>query len=275
MTPFNYVKKYHSMWTLDFVPSGPANYILYGWVPVLTPVYQYLNARYKNKAGKSPSERMDFKNHLLGFFKARAKQADSGIVYTKGEGYDLLCSLYPVHDFPKSNFMACMCCKGSPEMLFDFIQFIGYWRAYQYHILGKTDVAPVWDIVDKYLGVDCNGFVGHYLNTVYAGVKAGPSTPEKYFRTGGKFRQSPMDFHPEDVLVFGDFGHVAIIDSVASRASNLAKVFVCESRGKDAGGPQGNWFDIEHQHDKKGSPVPGKFKIRGKDLDSVVRVKGT
>jgi hypothetical protein len=51
MTPFNYVKKYHSMWTLDFVPSGPANYILYGWVPVLTPVYQYLNAPVQEQGG--------------------------------------------------------------------------------------------------------------------------------------------------------------------------------------------------------------------------------
>ena len=85
MTPSEYVVRYHHVWTPLFRESGDGTE-LYGSGGVLTPVLQYCNLRYTNKAGKRPSERLEFKDHLLQFFGARRSESKSGITYSKGEG---------------------------------------------------------------------------------------------------------------------------------------------------------------------------------------------
>ncbi len=266
MMPMDYVLKYHHLWAVDFKPKAGGSG-LQGSTAYMTPVLQYLNLRYTNHAGKTPSERLAFKDHLLGFFKARAGESGSGVTYASTAGYSLSCSSHPVKDFPKSAFMACFSGKGSPERLWSMIQLISYWRAYKTHIEGKGGVAQVAEIVDKYLGVDCNGFIGNFLRAKYAGVKVGPSTKERDFRNGAVFRSAPPELRAQDVLVFTGFHHVSIIDRVLSASSKEAQCMICESRGKDYGGPQMNVYTIKH--------ASGKFWMRGESLDAIVKVKGT
>jgi hypothetical protein len=265
MVPMEYVLKYHHLWAVDFQPKSGGG--LQGGGAYMTPVLQYSNLKYTNAAGKTPSERLDFKDHLLGFFKARAAQAGSGVTYAKEAGYSLSCSPHPVRDFPKAAIMASFSGKGSPEMLWSMSQLISYWRAYKTHIEGKSGVAMVAEIVDKYLGADCNGFVGNFLRAKYAGIKVGPSTPEGNFRTGGVYRKSPTELRAEDVIVFSGLHHVSIIDRVISATSSEARCIICESRGKDHGGPQLNAYTITFSS--------GAFKMRGETLNAIVKVKGT
>jgi hypothetical protein len=262
----DYVLKYHHLWAVDFKPSATGS-PLRGAGAFATPVLRYSNLKYTNAAGKTPSERLAFKDHLLGFFKQRAAESGSGVTYAKEGGYTLSCSSYPVRDFPKSSFMASFSGKGSPETLWSMIQLISYWRAYKAHVEGNMGVAMVSEIVDKYLGADCNGFVGNFLRAKFAGVKVGPSTPESNFRTGGVYRKSPTELRAEDVIVFGGFHHVAIIDRVISTTSSEAQCVICESRSKAHGGPQLNYFPIKF--------ASGNFSMRGETLNSIVKVKGT
>lgn len=266
MVPTDYVLKYHHLWAADFKPKSGGSGLQSSGAYV-TPVLQYSNLKYTNAAGKSPSERLAFKDHLLGCFKARAGEAGSGVTYTKEGGYTLSCSAYPVTEFSKASFMASFSGKASPDKLWKMIQLISYWRAYRVHVEKKTGVAVVAEIVDKYLGVDCNGFVGNFLRDKFAGVKVGPSTPESDFRTGGVYRTSPTELRAEDVIVFGGFHHVAIIDRVVSANSSEAGCIICESRSKAHGGPQLNYFPIKFS--------AGKFSMRGETLNSIVKVKGT
>ncbi|MEW5975791.1 MAG: hypothetical protein AB1898_08290 [Acidobacteriota bacterium] len=270
-----YVKQYHNLWTPEFLLSGAQ---LKSAGALWTPVYQYLNAKYKNKAGKTPSERLEYKDHLLGFFKARAGEAGSGVTYSEGGGYNLA-SFYPVHEFPKSSFMASFSGKGSPQMLSDIIQLISYWRSYK-KLKQGVNVSPVAEIADKYLGVDCNGFVGHYLRTKFAGVSVKPSTTEKSFSQSGPRRGYAIEIQADDVLVFDGFHHVAVVNSVAKKTPEWAECMVCESRSKDNGGPQANVWRIEVKKSTAGL-MSGYFMLKHlngsvrEDLHSIVRVWGT
>jgi hypothetical protein len=188
-------------------------------------------------------------------------------LYSKGEGYSLTNSGYPIYEFPKSAFMACFSGKASPARLCAMSQLISYWRGYKILKEGK-DIGTVAEVVDKYLGVDCNGFIGNYLREKYAGITVGPSSTEYTFKVEGVQRASPMDFRADDVIVFDGFHHVAIIDSVSERTKDHATCLVCESRSKDHGGPQMRWYNL---HAKK-----GKYGINGRDdIDCVVKIKGT
>jgi len=275
LTPFLYVKKYHQLWTPQFMPwFTDAGF--YGVGAIQTPVKEYCNLKYKNAAGNTPSERLALKDALLRFFKARAKEDDSGISYNKGDGYSLSASLTvkPIYDFPRRSFMSCFSGKGSPEMLGDMIQLIAYWRYWRINKDNKS-VVPVPFIVSDYLGVDCNGFVGHYLRAKYAGNSLGPSDKEyTYHARGKKTRRTRFqDIRPDDVIVFEGYHHVAIVQEVVDWGEDWAVVELCESRSKNHGGPQWSYEEINWKKDKHGKTVVGTFHMRGEDLASISDVR--
>jgi hypothetical protein len=275
LTPFQYVKKYHNLWTPQFIPwFTDAGF--YGVGAIQTPVKEYCNSRYTNKAGKSPSERFEFKDSLLRFFKKRAQEADSGVLYTKGDGYCLssAVTIKPIYDFERRFFMEAFAGKASPEKLDDMIQLISYWHRYQVAVENKT-LLPVPVIVSSYLGVDCNGFIGNYLKAKYAGCSLGPSDTERTYHNRGskgrrkKFREIRMD----DVIVFSGFGHVALVQDVIDWGDDWAVVEICESRSKTEGGPQWSIEEINWQKNSKGQPKEGHFRMRGRDLESISDVR--
>jgi hypothetical protein len=274
LNPFLYVKRYHELWTPQFM-SWFNDGGFYGVGAIHTPVKEYCNNRYTNAAGNTPSERLKFKDALLRFFKARAKEDDTGINYAKGDGFSLSSSytVKPIYDFPSASFMASFCGKSSPEALGDMIQFISYWRYWQINKKNKS-VAPMPFIVSDYLGVDCNGFIGNYLRAKYAGNSLGPSSTEyTYHRKGKKTRRTRFrDIRMDDVIVFSGYHHVAIIQELIDWGEDWAVVEVCESRSKNHGGPQ--WSNEEITWQKKyGKEQPGKFRMRGENLASISDVR--
>jgi hypothetical protein len=109
-----------------------------------------LNAKYKDNSGKRPSERLECKDHLLGFLKNRAGRSASGIGYSKADGCHLTGPTSPVQDFPQCAFMACFSGRGLPQMLAGMIQLISYWRSHRRPREGVS-VGPVSEIPDKCL----------------------------------------------------------------------------------------------------------------------------
>lgn len=274
-TPFLYMKQYHELWTPQFIPwFTDAGF--YGIGAIQTPVKEYCNARYTNKAGKTPSERREFKDTLLRFFKKMAKEPGSGVSYSKGDGYSLSPSvtMKPIYDFPRAQFNYGVCGKASPEKLADMIQFIAYWRRHMTDVEGKT-VPAVPTIVSSYLGADCNGFIGNYLQSKYKGCSLGPSNTEKTYHNRSKsYRRNRLrDVRMDDVIVFGDFGHVAIVQEVYDWGDDWAVVEVCESRSKNHGGPQWSIEEITVKKDKFGKLKPGQYEMRGEDLASISEVR--
>ena len=274
LTPFQYVKRYHQLWSPDFVPwLTPAGY--YGIGAIQTPAKEYCNLRYTNKAGKTPKERTDFKDALLRFFKERAKEPGSGVSYDKGDGYSLsgAVTVKPIHDFKKASFMSCFGGKASPELLGDMIQLISYWRYWQTAKLGKT-VATLPAIVESYLGVDCNGFIGNYLQAKYKGNSLGPSSTEYTYHVKGKHtrRTKLSEIRMDDVIVWEGYGHVTIVQEVIDHGDDWAVVEICESRGKKEGGAQWAIDEITWQT-KGGKPQPGSFRMRGQNIASISDVR--
>ena len=175
-------------------------------------------------AGNTPSERLSLKDALLRFFKDRAKEDDSGISYSKGDGYSLGGShtVKPIYDFLRRDFMTSFCGKASPEMLGDMIQLIAYWRYWRINKDNKS-VVPVPFIVSDYLGVDCNGFIGNYLQTKYAGNSLGPSSTEYTYHSKGKKtrRKRFQDIRMDDVIVFEGYHHVSLVQELVDLGRRL------------------------------------------------------
>lgn len=120
---------------------------------------------------------------------------------------------------------------------------------------------------DKYLGLDCNGFVGNYVQRARLS-NLGPSNyPSEYFsRYRRNMRKTLNDICAGDILVWANFQHIAIIDTVF-QLEPATRVNVCQST---AGGPQQGWFSLTGNKPSNGlymlSPsgiVGGYFYVLG------------
>ncbi|HLK65301.1 MAG TPA: hypothetical protein VKU19_17800 [Bryobacteraceae bacterium] len=139
----------------------------------------------------------------------------------------------------------CFLGKGSPEACQVVLQLAHHW--------GLTDEAHLQDYVDKWLGVDCNGFVGNYLFHV---VQENPWTD-----IGVQY----WDYGP-DVTIDGYFDHrkpylTAWEQMVAGKSYLMGKVkdgvIVQGGGGADTAGH----IVITQPNDRAGRPG-GKFAIR-------------
>ena len=107
-------------------------------------------------------------------------------------------------------------------------------------------------ISDAFLGLDCNGFVGNWLQTCDHALKLGPQNgPRQVYNQCKQTRTSLDDIEDADVIVWANFSHIATIDTEAGAGS--PKFNVCQSAG---GGPRINEYTISVKS-------PGKFQLSG------------
>lgn len=268
MTAADYVKEYHNITVPKFTQQD-SQWPLFGGGFLATPVTEYSNTRHAMYSGKTFKERWDFYEELIRFFKARAKEKDSGISW--GSGPNIICSWLPMHGFRRKDMQDSIEGKASPAILTQMIQLISYWVSHQSLIKGET-MSTVPQYVNDYIGVDCNGFAGNYLKSKYPNVKCKHSTPEEQYlvwgKYGGEIRKSPADLAADDVIVFD--GHIAVISKVVLATAKEALVEISESRTRrmKKGGPQTNSWWIRQKS--------GVFELVDRDLEvkGICRIKG-
>lgn len=311
MTPTQYVRSYHNLWSPEYV-EWYDNGGIYGWNAVSTPVREYLNTKYNNYAGLTPHERNRFKDYLIyDFIATVGKKAGSGLSLDglSGKGailpstkVSLTNTVRELYDYPVSDLATCMVGKGTPEQVEGAIQILAFWRGYMTVVKDdddvdltvkvkdkKTgavlkkyekefDVLPLPRLVEQFLGMDCNGLVGNYLRQKYPSISYGPNTTEVEFSKAKTKRKTPSDLHSDDVIVFkgagGNIHHVAVIDSVVWRGDDYALIILAESRTgqQKHGGPQYDYWTIEQVKDKHGKAKEGEFIFPGRP-ESTSRVQ--
>ena len=107
---------------------------------------------------------------------------------------------------------------------------------------------------DKYLGLDCNGFVGNYLKRTKL-IKFDPNDyhPKDYYTHAKGVRKSLKAVSDGDLLVWANFQHIAIIDGFGSGGEYSThggySVNVYQST---SGGPQESWHELMGDNAKNG-----------------------
>jgi hypothetical protein len=99
--------------------------------------------------------------------------------------------------------------KGSPQDIAYALHLVAHYQLYDKHLDAKLGVKKY---CDTYMGLDCNGFVGNYARAT--GSTLTPSTYIGEFAKEPDRRTKLEDVKPNDVLVWPDYGHIAIIDSI-------------------------------------------------------------
>jgi hypothetical protein len=147
-----------------------------------------------------------------------------------------------------------------------FVAAYGKTQAEPYKTCAKilaTDTTPSWvlqQFCDKYMGLDCNGFVGNFVAKADHALKlkANSSIQHGFFhRKGNKLRTSADEVRAKDLIIWSNFQHIAAIDDSLSGG-----FLVCQST---AGGPQAshNGF-VYHPKQKLFSIEPSPVRFVGK-----------
>ncbi len=101
--------------------------------------------------------------------------------------------------------------KGSPEEIANALHLIAKYKLFDKKF--ATDpAAGVRDYCDKYIGLDCNGFVGNYARAT--GRTKTPDTPIGEYAPKSALRSRIEDVQPDDVMVWPDHGHITVIHSI-------------------------------------------------------------
>lgn len=123
--------------------------------------------------------------------------------------------------------------KGTPELCAKALQLAEAFG------LVKPTVMAMQSYCDDFIGLDCNGFVGNYLQEIGCTL-VGPETPAQpaYFTPPGKRLTKLEDIKANSVLAWKAGGHVAIVDRIIGRVlappkfnSYILRCDVCESTG--------------------------------------------
>ncbi len=97
--------------------------------------------------------------------------------------------------------------KGSPETIAIALHLVAHYKLYDKHLDVRLGLR---NYCDAYMGLDCNGFVGNYAQAIGSTL-----TPSTYIGDFAKelYRRRTMEtVQPNDVLVWPNYGHIAIID---------------------------------------------------------------
>lgn len=103
--------------------------------------------------------------------------------------------------------------KGSPLEIQVCLHLVAIYGLYDTKKWGTDTAAGVKDYCDKYIGLDCNGFVGNFARDTGTGKE--PNTPIYSYAPKGRRRTKLEDVQRNDVLAWTDDGHIAIIDSIS------------------------------------------------------------
>jgi hypothetical protein len=102
--------------------------------------------------------------------------------------------------------------KGSPEAIAVALHLVAKYKLYDKKF--KNPALGVQDYCERYIGLDCNGFVANYAQAIGISSKTLATFIGNYAPQGAR-RADLNKVQPNDVLVFTDFSHITIIDSVA------------------------------------------------------------
>jgi hypothetical protein len=140
--------------------------------------------------------------------------------------------------------------KGTPARYARVLQLCDYYLAHAKIDASKLGwgrlVTDLQEYVDYYIGMDCNGFVGAYLEENFPGSGVSKNIDidsiGTYYGThasGAHFSRidDPTKIQAHDILVRrridGSTRHIALVESVLSASSSQASLLIAESRGGD------------------------------------------
>jgi hypothetical protein len=172
--------------------------------------------------------------------------------------------------------------KGSPEDISDIL-----WLARHYDLVDvqQTAAAPkkhlrrdaTWTLqhyCDDYIGLDCNGFVGNYVHNVMGNAGYTGDTPIPHYYHVGTGRTKLDDIQALDVMIWPDFGHITIIDSLGMKnPDGSLNCIVAESTAAWGGGTHVGSYVIRTHKDEKSK----KFVVNrhgGVGADTTVYIVG-
>ena len=103
----------------------------------------------------------------------------------------------------------------------------------------KADSSPeamLQAFCDAFIGLDCNGFVGNFVQRANHALKLEASSSIKtgFYSARKAVRKSPEEIRDRDLVIWSNFLHIAAVDHVQTETG---RVMVAQST---AGGPQAN-----------------------------------
>ncbi|MCA8909775.1 MAG: hypothetical protein KDA49_09190 [Rhodospirillaceae bacterium] len=289
----NYAIRYRKMTcgSFDIFDGAPRRV-----AQVPAPVVEYSNRRFTNAFSIRPNAKKALKDHLNRFPKdilqtrklATVSEQDGVITVTSKHG--LLLSYKP------GRVSQAFYGKGSPEMVAEAADLLSLRRAFTEGIEKKSSfpvrfkeadgtktthnvqIEPIANMVEKYLGVDCNGFTGTYLKAKYPKLTIHSGDTEEFYASKEKYRRKTLgDIKVDDIAVFkkpSGYHHVAMVSVVFPRSKDTddLQVILAESRGNQRGnGPQYNAWTFKQQM-AGGAAVDTKFDIVGRSGETYVMV---
>ena len=99
--------------------------------------------------------------------------------------------------------------KGWPEDIALTLSLVARYKLYDKSLDAKLGVTKY---CNDFIGLDCNGFVGNYARAIGSTLTA--STYIGTFAPEAKRRTKLDDVKANDVMVWPDYGHITIIDSI-------------------------------------------------------------
>jgi hypothetical protein len=166
--------------------------------------------------------------------------------------------------------------KASPETFETVLELVYQYREAFVSAYGKSHTEPyktcakilsadarperiLQNFCDKYMGLDCNGFVGNFVAKADHSLKLRSNShiQHEFFHKKKALRASADEVQAKDLIIWSSFQHIASIDE-----GLYDKLIVCQST---AGGPQasrGNSF-VYHPSQKLFSIEPRPVKFAG------------
>ncbi|HXP85741.1 MAG TPA: hypothetical protein VN841_13540 [Bryobacteraceae bacterium] len=156
--------------------------------------------------------------------------------------------------------------KGAPEEIRDVLRLASLWIATQPAALQRQSVSDLQTFADRYIGVDCNGYVGTYFQhnqrvhypTAEFFIPAIPAHTET--------RHQLSEVQELDLIVSHGWGHVSLVATVFARSDTEISCNECQSRSTHLHGVHTGRVTIRHGHNHftiNGQPVTGIYGVRG------------
>jgi len=192
----------------------------------------------------------------------------------------------PFHYCPWDDVRQAFQGKGTPTRMTRAVKLLDYYLRHAQIDPGELGwgkvVTSLQEYVDYYIGMDCNGFVGAFLeeNCPGSGISGNIDIDSygKYYGTntsGSGFTriEKPEDIRTGDILIRRRIGdesrHVALVEQLNSATSKEAKLLLAESTGGSGLGSN----TITFKKLPKTTAEGRNWKRGEKEYDAVIRSK--